>query len=146
MVRGTCRDNKGLLICERCDRSGSVRKYKCPFGWCRPTAYCPSCAIISKVRTRAAHRAAGCEVAEKNYARIAAKREKIMQSGKSVRCSALSTGNGRVHVLFDDWSGVTTGLYMSDETYRAIPLGQPSTPEDYRAVGLVEEAPVEFVR
>ena len=68
--------------------------------------------------------------------------------GLAVRCSASASPApdwpDRVHVLFEAGNS-TIGKYMSQATYRAIPLGcnieANATPEDYAQFGLVVDGP-----
>lgn len=71
-----------------------------------------------------------------------------------LRCSALQTGyENRVRVLFtgDRESPPVYGLEMDRETYRAIPLLDPATPDTFRAIAAenghraVLECPANFL-
>jgi hypothetical protein len=63
-----------------------------------------------------------------------------------VRCSALGLPDGRIHVLFNvpNKRDDVVGFFMSKETYDAIPLLVPATPDDYREHGTLEPAPTNF--
>lgn len=74
-------------------------------------------------------------------------RRRLLRQGVPLRCSALSTGDGRVHVLFqteEGRGGPLVGYYMSPETYDAIPLLALARPEDYARIGTIEPAPPSF--
>jgi hypothetical protein len=71
---------------------------------------------------------------------------KIYAAGGLLRCAAQTVWGGRVHVLFQGCVKNTpaTGYYMAAETYDAISLLEPATPENFAAYGKLEPAPVEF--
>jgi hypothetical protein len=56
----------------------------------------------------------------------------------------MSVGDGRVHVLFRDRRDEYAGYWMTTETYHAIGLLTPATPDDFRRHGPLVEAPAEF--
>jgi len=68
----------------------------------------------------------------------------ILADGKALRCSALTAGPDRVHVLFRLADGSLVGRYMSHAAYDAIPLLENATPEDYAKHGELTEAPPAF--
>jgi hypothetical protein len=68
----------------------------------------------------------------------------LIAAGVPVRCAARSDDDGRVHVLFST-KGNTIGYYMAPATYDAIPLLAIATPDDYRKIGDLEDAPADFV-
>jgi hypothetical protein len=63
----------------------------------------------------------------------------MLADGMRVRCSALSTDDGRVHVIFRCKSG-DVGAFMKRETYRHYPLVENHTWEDYE---LIEGQPLQ---
>ena len=136
---------RGRLCCDVCNKAGGVRKYPCPFGYCQPIAACRNCRR-DKAREfgKEAHRENGCERMHAEFEANLRLSQSLLASGKAVRCSALSTDDGRVHVLFRKQDGTTVGHYMAHETYDAHPLGTPRTVDDYAAVGPLEPAPPEF--
>jgi len=135
----------GRLACDYCGATGGVRKHRCPFGWCQAYAACPACRKKhARHFTKATHRARGCE---QKHLELEAERERereLLAAGEAARCSALQAGEGRVHVLFKRADGTTTGFYMSQPTYRSLPLVEPFTPDDYRQHGELEAAPPTF--
>lgn len=68
---------------------------------------------------------------------------RLLDSGAFLRCCASTLKDGRIHVLFKSKNGARIGRYMAKETYDAIPLGTPATPEMYAQYGAVEAAPSE---
>jgi len=88
----------------------------------------------------------GCEQAHIDMLARDQREGELLAQGKAIRCSALGVGNGRVHVLFRRADKSTEGRYMASETYRAIRLLEPTTPEDFAAIGPFEGAPATFDR
>jgi hypothetical protein len=133
------------LCCDRCGGVGGVRKVPCPFGYCPATALCPECKRkCPEVSSKASNRVGGCEKGHLEFVRREQEAKDMLGAGKLLRCSALSAGPDRVHVLFRDMNGATTGYYMSEATYRSHPLGTNVTPEMYEAFGPLEPAPAEY--
>lgn len=139
---GYCYDGNGKLLCEYCGNTGGgVRKRACPFGYCPPPALCDEdYANHFKAGRAEAHRKAGCEEGHKSFVANEAERQRLQDEGKYVRCSALDSGEGEVHVLFRCHDQVR-GYYMKRETYRALPLMENTTPEMYGEHGMVWIAP-----
>lgn len=135
------------LCCDMCGQPGA-RKYKCPFGYCQAIALCPECAKSEKgkkARSKDYHRETGCEKAAIEFLAVMNKEKVLLAQGKAVRCAALGSDHGAVHVLFKKADGTCVGYYMSKQAYDSIPLGTPATPEDYTALGrLLEPAPSDF--
>ena len=136
------------LCCDFCGSSGNTKKYRCPFGYCPPIAACPKCHKEHKDKfSKEFHRSSGCEKGHRDFERKNKQRELMLASGQPVRCSALSTGNGQVHVLFQTQVGTYSpcvGYYMSKATYDSIPLGDNATPDNYRVYGELTPAPEHF--
>lgn len=145
---GYCYTKSGLLCCDICGRSGGVRKRKCPFGYCQPIAACPSCKKErAKIFTKEHHRERGCEKRSLELKAKLKKEAELLESGQAVRCSAMGVREGseyKVHVLFRKKDKTCIGFYMSKETYDALPLSKPFTPDDYRQHGELIPAPPEF--
>ena len=140
------------LCCDICGKSGGVRKYHCPFGYCPPIAACQECRKNPEHKhhfSKKFHREHGCEKLHLEFTAKEEKKYNLIDNGIPVRCSALNKDN-KIHVLFhfkaDPKSGVmsTVGYYMSKATYDAIPLGEVATPDDFRKFGTLEEAPNSF--
>jgi len=130
------RTGRMMLCCDDCGKSGGVRKFPCPFGWCQAYAFCPECAKKHKPKSaayRERHRAAGCEKAAKRSQYEHELRESLMASGKWVRKAAVNHDGG-VKVWFKRGDEEKQAM-MSKETYRAIPLITPATIDDYRLLG-----------
>lgn len=128
------------LCCDDCGKSGKVRKYRCPFGWCQARAYCPECAKGHKPRSqayKAKHRAKGCETANSDYLSEQERRADILASGAWLRNGAVGE-NGGVKVWFKNNKGEEITVMMAKETYRALPL-TPATLEDFQRIGTVTE-------
>ena len=145
---GYCYTNDGQLCCDICGAAGA-RKYRCPFGYCPAIAACPKCRKDrAELFGRAAHRKAGCEAGHNQFQAELDERKALLLAGLPVRCSALGGcdphGNDRVHVLFKRQDGSCEGWYMPRETYHALPLGNNTTPDDYRKHGHLEAAPDDF--
>ena len=133
-------DGQGRLCCDGCGSSGSVRKIRCPFGWCPSPALCPECR--SKHRTqlsKAYHRQMGCEANVAEARKRDAEQQVLLDEGNYVRTSALGH-NGRVKVIFRNATGDRKAYWMPSETYHAIPLMQPATPAHFSKHGEVTEA------
>ncbi len=141
---GYCYDNKMRLCCDLCGRSGGVRKHRCPHGYCPSLALCNDCKklAVKDGRWKAAH--VNCKASHEAFAARENKVAELKISGAFVRCSAMSQDDGSVLVLFEGLNHQTIGRYMSHETYDAIPLGEPATPEDYAKFGAVTEGPGEY--
>mgnify|MGYP007017464987 CR=1 FL=1 len=154
---GYCYDNHNILCCDICGHSGGVRKYRCPWNYCSPTAACPECRKKHPDKFgKKYHRAHGCEKHHLEHYAWENERIALLTAGKAVRCSALGLADtpgipGKVHVLFQRSSGLdphcsnwTEGYYMSKGTYHAIPLLKNVTPDDYRQFGEIVPAPPEY--
>ena len=138
-------NGRHLLDCDVCGNAGGVRKIRCPFGYCQAVAICASCKKKHpEVVSAATHREHGCEKNHNDFAAREKAEKALLHSGRVVRCSALGTDDGRVHVLFKTLTGYV-GFYMSEETYNSIPLLVNATPEDYEVFGKLDPAPVDFV-
>jgi len=137
-------DASGRLCCDVCDKSGGVRKYRCPFGYCPAIALCPTCKethphYISKK----AHREQGCEEQSRLFDQHEQEKNQLIASGKFVRCAALKhyiAGIDRDKVIFRGKDGAEQAYWMSPETYKAIPWFENATPEDYMKHGEVQQA------
>ena len=136
-------DGRHVLCCDICGDHGGVRRVRCPYGYCQATAACPKCRKEHKTEfSKARH--ADCKVRSAEFHARECEQQRLLDAGLAVRCSALSTDDGRVHVLFRYKEGRTIGLYMSNETYDAITLLTPACTHHYQAIGKCEEAPGEF--
>jgi len=137
---GYCYDADGKLCCDVCGDSGGVRKNRCPFGYCQPIALCQKCKREHpEYVSKAYHRENGCEANHLRFQQEEAQRQQLLDSGKLLRCSALRH-NGRVKVIFRGKNGKERAFWMATRTYRRIPLGEPATVEDYKAIGKVTRA------
>jgi hypothetical protein len=111
---------------------------------------CPECSkeITKSGAWKKAH--AHCAARSAEFRTPEERRRALMAAGVPVRCSALGyfDDTGRVRVLFatgaDHRTAAFTGYDMDQETYRALPLGEVFTPDDYRALGPILEAPGTF--
>ncbi|MBE3118072.1 MAG: hypothetical protein IMZ50_04850 [Candidatus Atribacteria bacterium] len=131
----------GHLCCDFCGRAGEARKIRCPFGYCPSTATCPECRKKHADKfTRDHHRAYGCEAGHRRFVETEEDRRKILDRGEFLRRAALGHGEKGVKVLFENKDGQVRALWMSHETYDAINLFVPTTPEDYAKHGQVREA------
>lgn len=146
---GYLTDKSGRLVCDRCAKTGGVRKRKCPFGYCPPPAFCGDCYKRDKFRDRAAHVAAGCEKKSLAFQADLKRRNELMAEGTPVRCAALNAATSedpdRIHVLFRE-KDATVGRYMPKAVYRAHPIGVTVTLADYEAThgGILPDAPESF--
>lgn len=138
---GYCYDARGLLCCDACGQSGGVRKHKCPFGWCPRIALCPRCkSEHPEYLTKAYHREHGsCEENHLRYEREQAARQRILDEGKFLRCSALQH-NGRVKVIFRNKDRKERAFWMAPRNYQGLGYGTATTSEDYKARGKVTKA------
>ena len=70
----------------------------------------------------------------------------MIDAGIPLRSAALSHGDDCVHVLFrtDHENDKCVGYYMSRDAYRAIPLMEIATPDDFRKFGYLVKAPGHF--
>ena len=132
------------LCCDICGKAGGVRKIKCPFGYCQAVATCSDCKKTKAEELRQHHITNRCEELHNKFQAEEKRKADLIASGKPVRCSALQFNDpSMVHVLFQMKDG-TIGYKMSRETYHAIELGVPATPDDYRKHGKLEDAPSDF--
>lgn len=142
---GYCYDKNGNLICDFCGSSKSVKKVRCPFGYCPPDAVCPDCkSKHENLFSKEYHRNKGCERLSKAHDEREAQRNAILESGGVVRCSAMGTDDGAVHVLFSDKNYDCVGFFMSSATYNSIELLVVATPDDFRKYGELIPAPSSF--
>lgn len=132
----------GRLVCDHCGQAdGTVRKRCCPHGWCPPPAYCKTCWNTPEIRQadKDHHIKNDCQGHAEASANRDAEEKQMLADGMRVRCSALSTDDGRVHVIFRCKSG-DVGAFMKRETYRHYPLVENHTWEDYE---LIEGQPLQ---
>ncbi len=143
---GFCYTHDGKLCCDKCGNNPS-RRHRCPAGWCQAYALCKECYATLKKSGRWTEIHCKCaEYAAKFKAEQDAEAA-LFAAGYFLRVSALSTDDGRVHVIFANgrFQGrETKGYYMSKATYDSIPLCSPATVADYEKFGSVEPAPDEF--
>jgi hypothetical protein len=114
---------------------------RCPVGWCGTYHLCPECKHVVIEHE-------SCRKYSAQQAAWDAQRKAYYAQGIPVRCSALGVKNGMVHVLFadsDNEGRKMVGYYMDKATYGAYPLVEPRTPDDYRQVGLITQAPSDYV-
>lgn len=130
----------GKLCCDVCSRSGGVRKYRCPFGYCQATALCPDCKERHpEYLSKELHRKNGCEKNSQEFDQQEKEKADLLAQGKYVRCSALwHPPADKVKVIFHGQTG-DKAYFMTQATYRAIPLGVNATIEDYQAKGEITE-------
>ena len=134
-----------LLVCDICGAVGGVRKIKCPAGYCQSVAQCPECRRTKRLKREHPDYHKDCAARHAEFGAKMAKREALIEAGVSVRCSALSVSDTKVHVLFQtNKEGATIGYYMTPEVYASIPLLESVSPEDYRAFGELTEAPANY--
>lgn len=127
------------LCCDCCGTKGA-RKHKCPCGYCPATSLCVACNKAVKADGRWKKHHENCAAGHAVFQARIDKEKILLSCGAYVRCSALNAGD-KVHVLFENKDGQTVGKYVSHETYDAIPLLEPVTPEDYAKIGEVTDAP-----
>lgn len=135
------------LVCDCCSGAdGTVRKRRCPSGWCPPPAVCSTCWTdpVKRAEFDVYHLANHCADKHAEFAAHEQRRVDLIAAGVPVRCSARSEGRDRVHVLFAAKDG-PIGYYMAHATYDAIPLLDIATPDDYRKIGDLEDAPGDYV-
>jgi len=142
---GNFYDQDNRLCCDFCGVSGGVRRYKCPFGYCKSIAACPSCRKKHKeVFSKGYHREQGCEKSQMEFDEREAKKEGLLNDGKAIRCSALGVEDGKVHVLFRKKDGSMEGYCMSKELYNMFQLLEVVTPDDFKQHGELKEASNSF--
>lgn len=80
---GFCYSNNGLC-CDFCDRDyiqaqqKSIKKYRCPFGYCQAYALCNSCKVKN---TRESHIKAGCKEGNEKYEKREAQKNELLNKG-----------------------------------------------------------------
>lgn len=133
---GYCFTEGGGLVCDCCGTSSGTKKRPCPFGWCQAPALCETCSA-----TNTADRHSGCKEYAARALDTRERENRLLEAGAWLRCSASNANNGlgEVRVTFRNAAGKTRELFMARETYRAIPLMTPTTPDDYAAIGAVRE-------
>jgi len=136
--------SNGLLCCDICGYAGGVKRYPCPFGYCKRVAACEKCRKMhTKQFSKKHHRTHKCEANSIAFNEKIQKETNMITAGKPVRCSAKTIDTDTVHVLFRTTQG-TTGRYMTPATYHSIGLGSPATPDDFAAHGTIVTAPDTF--
>jgi hypothetical protein len=140
---GFCYEGK-KLVCDICSAVGGVRKIKCPSGYCQAVAQCPECRKTKRLKREHPDYHQYCAARSAAYKAEQEYRAAVIESGQPVRCSALSVGENKVHVLFQTKGGGTLGYYMTSETYNALPMLRTYTPSDYRKFGELTEAPANY--
>lgn len=124
----------GQLVCDRCGTADeTVRKHRCPWGYCLPSALCETCWETPAIRQREKDSHVDCKAKSEAYERRETERLEMLDAGKRIRAAALSIDQGRIHVIFQTKNG-HVGAYMSPETYHAFPYGENHTWEDYETV------------
>lgn len=130
-------DAVGRLVCDSCSEGKPGTKYrKCPFGYCYGPDLCPECYR----KHRAWFKKSNHKKCEQRAAEIKAndeKRRRLIREGAAVRCSAVQEDSGKVRVWFSCIRGDLQAL-MAPEVYRAVPLLEVATLDDYRRHGAVE--------
>ncbi len=81
---------------------------------------------------------------QKNYDDREKAKQAMLDEGKFLRCSASTENDGRVRVTFQNKDGKEKEYIMSKETYRAIPIMDNATPEDFNRHGTIESVPGNF--
>ena len=132
------------LCCDICGQPDGVRKHKCPSGYCPAVAAHLACLKTVKQSGKWAEIHKHCPVSAAKYAAKEARRAALLGSGQPVRFSALDAGPNGVRVVFKVQGSPDVAFHMAPETYDAIPLGEPATPDDYRAFGSLEPCPATF--
>jgi hypothetical protein len=133
---------KGKLACDRCGRVGGTKRQKCPHNYCPSVALCPGCKGENPhINSEENH--AVCKMLHAKMVATHQKEEELRNAGKCVRQSAMMKEGKGVQVIFVG-NKQCLGFYMAAETYRAIPLENPATPEDYEKFGKLEPAPINF--
>lgn len=141
---GYCYQGK-RLCCDVCGTPGA-RKRACPYGWCPPLACCATCWKRDDNRFKHKAHHATCLCASEEMRLRDEKREALLREGFAVRRAARYVGGDftKVVALFTDARNNDSCFFMTKATYDAIPLGEPATPDDYRAHGAVVPCPVSF--
>lgn len=141
-------DQRGRLACDVCGQAeGKTRKRKCPHGYCPAVAACPGCFKTIKADGRWTKAHATCAASAAEYDAREAKQAAVLNAGGFVRRSAMgfSGDTGElVRVIFSNKDRQEVGFNMAPETYRAFPLLEVLTPDDFRARGPIYEAPATF--
>lgn len=135
-----------VLACDKCGAArGNTRKVKCPHGYCQAAALCACCRADPAVRQKLnAYHEEHCRKASAKWKAELADRQRKLDSGAFVLCSALQSGPDRVHALFRNAAGEVRGFYMPNTLYNPrLPNANP-TPEEFAALGTLEQAPTEF--
>lgn len=144
---GFCYPGK-KLVCENCGAAeGTTRKRRCPSGYCYPAALCKKCWADKTIRAKfnAFHIEHKCAEKMQESRNKKDREVTLMDSGIFLRCAALNTNDGRVHVIFRQHYR-EIGKYMAKETYAAIGLGEIATIDDFEKIEgkPLEDAPTEF--
>lgn len=139
----------GALCCDACGSTLGTRKVPCPVGWCPSVALYTTCRNKPENKLeqrRKDHEARGCNRCSTEARARQADADRRLAAGEYLRCSALSTGDGRVHVLFRGADGSTIGLFMDAACYRALPLVTNASPDDFARLGIgeISPAPADF--
>lgn len=142
---GYCYGPNGLA-CDKCDTDIGVRKRPCPVKWCQALALCRACNTMMRESGDWTRYHETCPTHSAEYHALEKRRAAILAAGKAIRVAALSTDDGRVHVIFRRGDGTEEGWYLTKAVYDAFPLLEPITVEDYAAHGPMEPAPTEFRR
>jgi hypothetical protein len=136
----------GRVCCHYCGADDGVKTYSCPFKYCELTALCAACAPAhSEHRTKAGHRAKGCEAAASSARTKQAERRLLADSGRFVLSSSAKVGGGIVHALFRN-GPQKVGKFMTESVYDRCRADEPPT-LDYceRIAGCtLPDAPDEF--
>lgn len=118
-------------------RVTGCKAHRCPFGWCQRYYICPNCWALPEIKqafSKTSHES--CRVNSEKQAIKDAQKETMLNNGAWLRVAAMSTDKivNRVHVIFRNGKNEERGFIMKPETYRAHPIGENITLDDYMKI------------
>lgn len=137
---------EGKICCNYCGTTLLVKTFRCPFRYCEQVAMCPACERQNLHRkTKAGHRALGCEAEASKLKAEQLSRQEIFSSGKYLLASTRRVGPELVHAIFRSESS-KLGRFIPESIARRLEERTNLTLEDFEeALGLnLPEAPPEF--
>jgi hypothetical protein len=147
---GYCYSHDGKLACDRCHKTGGVRKVPCAYDQCPEPALCGSCRTPEILKARRERCRKGCKPnrdSQRYYKELCAL---YLERGErcfvGVRVDADDQGGPAIaKAIFKDSAGTVSTYRMTDDTLRAVykidgtGSWQALRPSDFAAAGHIEQ-------
>lgn len=115
-----------------------AKAHKCPQGWCQRYYFCDNCWNLLRPTWKEKHDR--CKTSLEAYNVQKAEEQDLLIQGEFLRTAALRQDDPeRVKVIFRNSEGTKKAYFMGPDTYHAIELLKPATPEHYAMFGSIQE-------